>query len=130
MWNVVFSKMSTRPESLKHYLRTKYGEKLQKSVNTYGKELNRAARFANHHHFNLRCNKVGLVPLSLRINSPVNTDRAESAAKRVSRMFLQARIKTLWRVMNAATKGAEQLEEDIKVLVLINSLEYTLCLFL
>ena len=61
--------MSPRPKSLKQYIGSKYGEKLQTSVNTYGKELNRAARLANH-HFNILCYKVRLVPHSL---SPYKT---------------------------------------------------------
>ena len=42
-----------------------YGEQTQRLVKHYGKELDRQARFANHHHFNLRCVKLGIVPSSL-----------------------------------------------------------------
>ena len=41
-----------------------YGEQTQRLVKNYGKELDRQARFANHHHFNLRCVKSGIVPSS------------------------------------------------------------------
>ena len=79
----------------------------QKTVATLGKELLRAARFSNHHHFTLRCYKSGIVPTSLRIKAPVNTERARAAAERTSRVFVQERIKTSWRAKNAATSNAE-----------------------
>ena len=54
-----------RSGSLRTYLIMEYGEQTQRLVKNYGKELDRQARFANHHHFNLRCVKSGIVPSSL-----------------------------------------------------------------
>ena len=93
--------------SLKSYLRSTYGVQTQKTVDTFGKELQRLARFSNHHHFALRCHKSGIVPSSLRIKAPVNTERAREAAARASRVFTQERIKTSWRARNAASSCAE-----------------------
>ena len=50
---------------LRTYLIKEYGEQTQRLVNHHGRELNRQARFANHHHFILRCVKSGIVPSSL-----------------------------------------------------------------
>ena len=54
-----------RSGSLRTYLIMEYGEQTQRLVKDCGKELDRQARFANHHHFNLRCVKSGIVPSSL-----------------------------------------------------------------
>ena len=86
--------MSRSESSLKSYLRSHYAVNMQKTVATLGKELLRAARFSNHHHFTLGCHKSGIVPTSLRIKAPVNTERARAAAERTSRVFVQERIKT------------------------------------
>ena len=101
--------MSTQSEtSLKSYLRERYGVQTQKAVSTLGKELQRSARFSNHHHFNLRCYKTGIVPVSLRIKAPVNTRRAKEAAERASRVFVQERIKTSLRARNSAIAAQEK----------------------
>ena len=99
--------MCTRSGSLKDYLRRTYGEQVQKIVDIYGKELDRQARFSNHHHFNLRCHKSGVIPLSLRVKSPVDSNRARAAAARVSKVFLQERIKSSWNVRKSAQSHAE-----------------------
>ena len=72
--------MKTQSGSLKSYLRKQYGQETQKIVDVFGKELQRVALFANHHHFNIRCLKTGHCPPSLKLKSPVNTDRARQAA--------------------------------------------------
>ena len=64
---------------LKSYLRTQYGQETQKIVDVFGKELLRVARFANHHHFNIRCLKTGHCPPSLKLKSPVNRQGASSS---------------------------------------------------
>ena len=70
----------------------KYGTQAQREVNELSKELKRAARYSNRHHFNLRCDKARISPNSLRIKSPTDTKRAHSAAAIVSRIFLRERI--------------------------------------
>ena len=98
---------STWSESLKVYLRLKYGAQTQRTVSVYGKELVRTSRFLNHHHFNLRCLKSNLIPASLCIKSPVDTHRARTAAKRASRIFLQECVKTSIRACGAAKEAAK-----------------------
>ncbi len=73
-----------------------------------------SARFSNHHHFNLRCYKSGIIPTSLRIKAPVNTERARRAAARTSRIFVQERIKTSWRARNASSSNAEKCRGSIR----------------
>ena len=99
----IMENIDTRSASLKEYLRRKYGANMQKVVDTYGKESERAARFSNDHHFNLRCFKSGIVPPGLRIYSPVNSDRARAAALRTSRIFMQERIRTSLKARDSAS---------------------------
>ena len=108
-------------------------------MNDFGKELQRVARYKNHHHFNFRCNKSDLIPSSLRIQSahqvcasslriksahqvcvsslriksPVDTDCARSAANRATKVFLQERIKVMWRLRNAALITTGVLPESL-----------------
>ena len=100
--------------SLKEYLRLQYGVNTQKTMATFEKELVRAARFSNHHHFTLRCYRSGIVPSSLRIKAPVNTERARSAAARASRVYVQERLKTSWRTKNAANSNADQCRNSLR----------------
>ena len=95
--------MKTQSGSLKSYLRKQYGQETQKIVDVFGKELQRVARFANHHHFNIRCLKTVHCPPSLKLKSPVNTDRARQAADRVSRIYMQERVKTSWKAERKAS---------------------------
>ena len=76
--------------------------------------MQRAARFSNHHHFNLRCYKSDIVPTSLRIKAPVNTERANAAATRVSRIFVQERIKTTLRARNDALRTTTQCRSRLR----------------
>ena len=103
-----------RSGSLRTYLIMEYGEQTQRLVKNYGKELDRQAWFANHHHFNLRCVKSGIVPSSLRIASLVSTERARSAAKRVSRVFAQERVKTSLWAKNSASVAADKLRSRLQ----------------
>ena len=80
---------------------------MQRTAAGFGKELMRESRFLNHHHFNLRCQKSGIIPPSLQIKSPVNTERARSAAARALKIFLQERVKTTWRAGNSAKTKVE-----------------------
>ena len=105
---------STQSGSLKSYLRSQYGGQTQKTVDLLGKELERVARFKNHHHFNFRCYKSGIVPPSLRVKSPVNTERSIAAALHVSRIFTQERIKTSWRAWNDASSCVKECRDRLR----------------
>ena len=87
---------------------------VKRLVNVYSKELQRRARFANHHLFNLRCLKSSIIPTSLRIKSPVSTNRAQAAASRVSRIFLQERVKTSQKVKNNATLATDDYRTQLQ----------------
>ena len=104
----------TQPGSFKSYLRLSYGMQTQRTVNDFGKELQRVARYSNHHHFNVRCNKSGVVPPSLRMKAPVDTDRARAAAARTSRIFVQERIKVTWKTRELAVANVNTIRRSLK----------------
>ena len=79
----------------------------QKAVDVFGKVLDRLARFTNHHHFNLRCYKSGIVPPSLKIKAPANSEHARAAAARASRIFIQECVKSSWRARQSALGSVE-----------------------
>ena len=117
--------MSTRSGSFKSYICSQYGVETKRLVNVYSKELQRRARFANHHLFSLRCLKSYLVPASLRIKSPVLTERAKSAATRVSRTFLQERVKTSRQVRNHAISQAREYRAKLQGILSSEDFEKT-----
>ena len=86
----------------------------QKAVDVFGKELDRLARFTNRHHFHLRCYKSGIVPPSLKIRAPVNSERARAAAARASRIFTQERVKSSWRARQSALRSVEGCQENLR----------------
>ena len=122
VWETI-GRIMTRPESLKNYILTKYGETTQRTVTLYGKEMDRAARFANHHHFNLRCLKSDIVPPSLLLKTPVNTKRAKAATVRASRIFLQERVKTSLGVKESAKIRAEDYKRKLQAVMREEDLE-------
>ena len=86
----------------------------EKAVDVFGRELDRIARFINHNHPNLRCYKSGIVPPSLRIKAPVNSERARAAAARASRIFTQERVKSSWRARQSALGSVEGCRENLR----------------
>ena len=106
--------MTTQSVSLKSYLRHQYGVHTQKAVDVLGKELDRLARFTNHHHFNLRCYKSVIVIPSLKIKGPVNSERARATAARASRIFTQERVKSSWRARQSALGSVEACLENLR----------------
>ena len=93
--------------SLKTFLRTTYDSEAVSLTNGYGKCLEKLAKFRNHVVFTARCKKTGLTPPSLKINSPIATERGRAIASRASRQFLDERL----RVANYKVR---QLEDERK----------------
>ena len=115
--------MTTQSRSLKQYLRYQYGVHTQKAIDVFGKELDHLARFTNHHHFNLRCYNSGIVPPSLKIKAPVNSERARAAAARASRIFTQERVKSSWRARQSALGSVEGCRENLRATLSSEDLE-------
>ena len=85
-----------------------------KLTDTYGKELQRSTRFSNPHHFNLRCYKSNIIPSSLWMKPPVNTDRARAAVAHASRVFVQERIRSSWKIKTSASSQAQTYCQQMK----------------
>ena len=93
--------------SFKTLLRTNYDSGAVSLANSYGRCLEKLAKFRNHIVFSARCKKTGLIPPSLQIKSPVATERGKAIASRASRQFLNERL----RVANYKVR---QLEDELK----------------
>ena len=85
--------ISTSVTSFRNYVRRTYGTQTQELTAKYGKCLEKLAHFNNHVVFNARCKKQDVVPPSLQIRSPVDTQRGWEIAKRASRSFLNERLR-------------------------------------
>lgn len=93
--------------SLKSYLRTTYDSRVVDLTNSYGRCLEKIAKFRNHVVFTARCKKTGLIPPNLKINPPIKTDRGRAIADRASRQFLDERLRV-------ANYGLRRLEDEKK----------------
>ena len=69
--------------------------------------MEKLSRFRNHVVFSARCKSEDVIPPSLQIRSPVDTDRGKEIAARESRQFLNERL----RVSNFRLR---QLEDERK----------------
>ena len=76
-------------------------------ANSYGKCLERLAKFRNHVVFSARCKQSNLIPPSLKVKPPINTERGKTIANRASRQFLDERL----RVANYKVR---HLEDELK----------------
>ena len=73
----------------------------------YGKCLLKLAKFRNHVVYSARCKKVGVLPCSLRIRSPVVSARGHEIARNAGYTFLNERLRL-------ANRKVEQLEDERK----------------
>ena len=76
--------------------------------------------YKNHRIFTLRCLHRGLVPVSLKLKSTLNTTRAKKIIRKAEKELIQARIKS---INNILTNVAIQLEQCRSQLVSIISTE-------
>ena len=93
--------------SFKSLLRNKYGCDVTAITTGYQRCVEKQARFRNHIVFSARCKRRGVVPPSLRVRSPINTDKGRSIARNAERQFLAERLRI-------ANYRAKELEEERK----------------
>ena len=79
--------------SYKDHKRKMYGEKVASLVRSYGKGVEKLARYKNRVIFNLRCKTSRQIPQSLRVRPPIRTARGQAIAERASFSFLKERIR-------------------------------------
>ena len=93
--------------SFKSLLRSQYRSDVRKTTTAYKRCREKISRFRNHVVFSARCKKEGIVPSSLRIRAPIDTQRGRQIARRAEQQFLDERL----RLANYRVK---QLEEERK----------------
>ena len=93
--------------SVKNLLRSSYGPNIGCSTSRYERIGRKIARFKNHVAFSVRCKREGIIPISLKVRSPIDTAQGRRIAHRASQMFLSERI----RVSNFKLR---QLEDERK----------------
>ena len=79
--------------TLKDYLLRTYGHETTALTVGYDRCMMKIAKFKNHVVFSARCKKAGVTPPSLRIRSPIDTERGRAIAERTSRQFLDERLR-------------------------------------
>ena len=72
-----------------HNLREAYGQNVVKQVRQLEKlELN-DARYRNHLVFTLRCRDSNIMPPSLRLKCPINTNNARTIVEKVRKQLVR-----------------------------------------
>ena len=77
----------------KNYLLRTYGKDTTAFTVGYDRCVEKISRFKNHVAFSARCKKEKVVPPSLRIRSPVDTERGRAIADHASQQFLNERLR-------------------------------------
>ena len=78
---------------VKEDLRRLYGQSIVELTSKYGRCRERIARYKNHVIFNLRCKEQGIIPRSLHVKSPIDTERGKRIASRASEQFVNERLR-------------------------------------
>ena len=79
--------------SIKSVLKSSYGPKVVNLISRYERCRERTARFRNHVVFALRCKQEGIIPRSLDIRPPINTEQGRRIARRAGHQFLRERLR-------------------------------------
>ena len=77
------------------HVRQHYGHSTVKKIRDFENVENRIARHRNHLVFSLRCKDDGLIPPSLKLRSPINTNRAREIINKAQKQLLQERIRVI-----------------------------------
>ena len=100
--------------SCKRYYRETYGPNVEKLVDCYGKCLLKLSKFRNHVVYSARCKKVGVLPHSLRIKSPVASARGYEIARKAGYKFLNERLRLANRKVEQLEENGKQMEVELK----------------
>ena len=86
-----------------------YGTDVEKMASSFSRCVLKISKFKNHVVFSARCKRVGILPPSLRIKSPVDSARGYQIARAAGYKFLDER---LW----LANRRVEKLEAEKKIM--------------
>ena len=93
--------------SVKLLLRSTYGDDITKITTSYQRCAEKLSKFRNHIVFNARCKRDRIIPESLRIKSPINTDQGRKIAERAGHQYVNERLRL-------ANYKVRQLEDEMK----------------
>ena len=92
--------------SVKSFLRSTYGNGITE-ITSYERCLEKLSRFRNHVIFNAKCQREGIIPESVRIKSPIDTERGRRIAEKAGHQFVNERLRL-------ANYRVRQLEDEAK----------------
>ena len=64
----------------------------------------RACNYRNHRICTIRCISKGLIPVSIRLKSPIRTEKAKKIIRNAERDLLQARVNSINILLGYNTK--------------------------
>ena len=115
----------THPDD--HNLRT-YDMTPERLANNYISYASNVRRIRQQLWFNHRCKDLGLVPVGLRLKSPLNTKEAIQIVKATCRRLIRARIDDCHRRLNFYNNKLQQRLDKLKRLIRTNLLDTVLAI--
>ena len=76
-------------------LRRNYGQGTVKTLRACENIEKKTSNFRNHRVFTLRCRDKGLIPPSLRLKCPINTQKARDIVQKAEKELLRERIRVI-----------------------------------
>ena len=67
----------------------------------------RTLDYKNHRISTLRCIHKDLIPVSIKLKSTINTERAKKIVRKVEKDLLQARVKAINSILDNVSKQTE-----------------------
>ena len=74
-------------------LRTDYGQDIVKKVGSFEKLHQKISRHRNHLIFSLRCKDENIIPASLKLKCPINSQAVHTIVKKAQKELLRERIR-------------------------------------
>ena len=102
-----------------------YGIGSLKLLRDWEKFQLRQCNFKNHRIFTLRCIHSELVPVSIRLKSTLNSERAKKILRTVEKQLLQTRLKSINSLLDNNTKQLELTRS--KIASILTPLNYQEC---
>jgi hypothetical protein len=108
---------NTPSESYKNYLCNRYETDIYLCFTKLEKLNKQLAKTLNHIIFLMRCKSSDIIPLGLRLKTPVNSHRTTKIALRASRALLRGRIHFYWAKISALIQHIRKLEVYLRGIV-------------
>ena len=90
-----------------------HGEEVQHLFRDWERLWLRASDYKNHRIFTLRCLHKDLIPVSIKLQSTLKTDKARKIIRKAEKDLLQARVKAINSILDNVAKQTEECRSQL-----------------